>query len=180
MCIYTFPSARSISVLPTPSAGSAETLTPKCNAILRVSRLATWLVNGDGEGEDRGTGKRDVSVYEDKRVLSDPDWDDPRRDEGQVFDDCGRGGGVGDDCSGPMRASVSGLIYRTPNDPTDALALILPPSLPKPPFNPRRPITPPAPSRKRTAPEERRRRGGASGQASKDKRRVINRARESK
>ena len=31
---------------------------------------------GDGEGEGSGTGKRDVSVYEDKRVLSDPDWDD--------------------------------------------------------------------------------------------------------
>lgn len=31
---------------------------------------------GDGEGEHDGTGKREVSVYEDKRVLSDPDWDD--------------------------------------------------------------------------------------------------------
>jgi ubiquitin-like 1-activating enzyme E1 B len=31
---------------------------------------------GDGEGEDDGTGKREVSVYEDKRILSDPDWDD--------------------------------------------------------------------------------------------------------
>ena len=31
---------------------------------------------GDSEGEGSGTGKRDVSVYEDKRVLSDPDWDD--------------------------------------------------------------------------------------------------------
>lgn len=31
---------------------------------------------GDGQGEGRGTGSRDVSVYEDKRVLSDPDWDD--------------------------------------------------------------------------------------------------------
>ena len=31
---------------------------------------------GDGKGEDRGTGPREVSVYEDKRVLSDPDWDD--------------------------------------------------------------------------------------------------------
>lgn len=29
---------------------------------------------GDGEGD--GTGKRDVSVYENKRILSDPDWDD--------------------------------------------------------------------------------------------------------
>lgn len=29
-----------------------------------------------GEGEGNGTGSREVSVYEDKRVLSDPDWDD--------------------------------------------------------------------------------------------------------
>ncbi|KAF8421720.1 hypothetical protein L210DRAFT_3424085, partial [Boletus edulis BED1] len=41
-----------------------------------------------------------------------------------------------------------------PNHPTDAPALILPSSLPKPPFNPRRSITPPAPSRKWTAPED--------------------------
>jgi ubiquitin-like 1-activating enzyme E1 B len=33
-------------------------------------------VLGDGQGENGGTGPRDVSVYEDKRVLSDPDWDD--------------------------------------------------------------------------------------------------------
>ena len=31
---------------------------------------------GDGEGLDDGSGKREVSVYEDKRILSDPDWDD--------------------------------------------------------------------------------------------------------
>lgn len=31
---------------------------------------------GDGVGDDDGTGKREVSVYEEKRVLSDPDWDD--------------------------------------------------------------------------------------------------------
>lgn len=31
---------------------------------------------GDGHGDDGGTGKRDVAVYEDKRVLCDPDWDD--------------------------------------------------------------------------------------------------------
>ncbi|OBZ78036.1 Ubiquitin-activating enzyme E1-like protein [Grifola frondosa] len=29
-----------------------------------------------GDDETGGTGKRDVSVYEDKRILSDPDWDD--------------------------------------------------------------------------------------------------------
>ena len=31
---------------------------------------------GNGQGEDRGTERRDVRVYEDKRVLSDPDWND--------------------------------------------------------------------------------------------------------
>jgi ubiquitin-like 1-activating enzyme E1 B len=35
------------------------------------------IVNGVlGNGEDEGGGKREVTVYEDKRVLSDPDWDD--------------------------------------------------------------------------------------------------------
>lgn len=29
-----------------------------------------------GTGEGDGTGPRDVSVYEEQRVLSDPDWDD--------------------------------------------------------------------------------------------------------
>ncbi|KAF8127469.1 hypothetical protein EV363DRAFT_1344800 [Boletus edulis] len=73
-----------------------------------LSELVNGIL-GDGEGEDRGTGKRDVSVYEDKRVLSDPDWDD---NDDQTLESLG------------------------------------------PPFNPRRPITPPAPSRKRTAPED--------------------------
>lgn len=31
---------------------------------------------GEAEGEWQGTGEREVSVYEDKRILSDPDWDD--------------------------------------------------------------------------------------------------------
>lgn len=29
-----------------------------------------------GEGDGSGTGPREVSVYEEQRVLSDPDWDD--------------------------------------------------------------------------------------------------------
>lgn len=29
-----------------------------------------------GSGQGNGTGPRDVSVYEEQRVLSDPDWDD--------------------------------------------------------------------------------------------------------
>lgn len=31
---------------------------------------------GDGSGSDSGTGKRDVSVFEEQRMLSEPDWDD--------------------------------------------------------------------------------------------------------
>lgn len=31
---------------------------------------------GSGSGEDPGTGQRDVAVYEDKRLLADPDFDD--------------------------------------------------------------------------------------------------------
>ena len=43
----------------------------------RVSlKEIVYGVLGDGQGENGGTGPRDVSVYEDKRVLSDPDWDD--------------------------------------------------------------------------------------------------------
>ncbi|KAJ3559542.1 hypothetical protein NM688_g281 [Phlebia brevispora] len=33
-------------------------------------------VLGDGEGSSGGTGPREVSTYEDKRILSDPDWED--------------------------------------------------------------------------------------------------------
>lgn len=31
---------------------------------------------GSGEGDEDGTGSREVSAYEGQRVLSDPDWDD--------------------------------------------------------------------------------------------------------
>ncbi|KAF8418651.1 hypothetical protein L210DRAFT_3578816 [Boletus edulis BED1] len=105
-------------------------------------------------GEDRGTGKRDVSVYEDKRVLSDPDWDD---NDDRTLESLGVMRGkfltIVDE-EGEWGTIAVALCELPPNHPTDAPALILPLSLPKPPFNPRRPITPPAPSRKRTAPED--------------------------
>ncbi|KAF8121553.1 hypothetical protein EV363DRAFT_1363763 [Boletus edulis] len=103
-------------------------------------------VQCDPSWEDRGTGKRDVSVYEDKRVLSDPDWDN---NDDQTLESLGVTGG-----KFLTTVDEEGSGGRLPNHPTDALALILPSSLPKPPFNPRRPITPPAPLRKRTAPED--------------------------
>lgn len=33
-------------------------------------------VLGEGGGEGKGVGMREVSVYEEQRVLSDPDWED--------------------------------------------------------------------------------------------------------
>ncbi|KAF8550035.1 hypothetical protein OG21DRAFT_1488092 [Imleria badia] len=109
---------------------------------------------GDGDGKDGGTGKREVSVYEEKRVLSDPDWDD--NDERtleslgvtrgrflSIVDEEGEWGTIG-----------VALCELPPNHPMDAPALILPSSLPKPLFTPR-PSTPPAePSRKRSAPDD--------------------------
>lgn len=48
------------------------------NVLCDTSRVTLGeIVDGIlGEGAGDGTGKREVSVYEDKRVLSDPDWDD--------------------------------------------------------------------------------------------------------
>ncbi|KAF8550033.1 hypothetical protein OG21DRAFT_1525417 [Imleria badia] len=45
---------------------------PKCGIRRDTYAKGIW---GDGEGEDGETGKREVSVYENRRVLSDPDWD---------------------------------------------------------------------------------------------------------
>ena len=44
-------------------------------ARVRLTEIVDGVL-GDGESNGGGTGKREVSVYEDKRVLSDPDWDD--------------------------------------------------------------------------------------------------------
>ncbi|KAH0826391.1 repeat in ubiquitin-activating protein-domain-containing protein [Lanmaoa asiatica] len=109
---------------------------------------------GDGEGEGGGTGKRDVSVYEDKRVLSDPDWDD---NDDRTLESLGVTRGkfltIVDE-EGEWGTIAVALCELPPNHLTDAPALILPSSLPKPPFNPR-PSTPaPAPSRKRSAPDD--------------------------
>lgn len=75
---------------------------------------------------------------------------------------------MGDNCSGVVRAPVSVLLSFSftlilmtvfccdrPNHPADGPALLLPSSLPRPPYNPR-PSTPipPAPSRKRSAPDD--------------------------
>ncbi|KAG9311178.1 hypothetical protein JVU11DRAFT_8248 [Chiua virens] len=109
---------------------------------------------GDGEGEGRGTGKRDVSVYEDKRVLSDPDWDD---NNDRTLESLGVTRGkfltIVDE-EGEWGTIAVALCELPPNHSNDAPALMLPSSLPKPPFHPR-PSTPvPVPSRKRSAPDD--------------------------
>ncbi|KAF8121528.1 hypothetical protein EV363DRAFT_1363686 [Boletus edulis] len=144
---------------PNPQCGICRDTYPKvqCDpSRVTLSELVNGIL-GDGEGEDRGTGKRDVSVYEDKRVLSDPDWDD---NDDRTLESLGVTRGkfltIVDE-EGEWGTIAVALCELPPNHPTDAPALILPSSLPKPPFNPRRPIraiTPPAPSRKRTAPED--------------------------
>ncbi|EGN97108.1 hypothetical protein SERLA73DRAFT_92074 [Serpula lacrymans var. lacrymans S7.3] len=110
---------------------------------------------GDGEGEGQGTGKREVSVYEDKRVLSDPDWDDnnartleslnvTRGKFLTIVDEEGEWG------------TISVALGVLPADyPTSGPAFILPSPLPKPPRQVR-PSTPPppAPSLKRSAPDD--------------------------
>ncbi|KIJ64071.1 hypothetical protein HYDPIDRAFT_91418 [Hydnomerulius pinastri MD-312] len=110
---------------------------------------------GDGEGENRGTGKREVSVYEDKRVLSDPDWDDNlERTLESLSVTRGKFLTIVDE-EGEWGTLAVALCVLPPNHPSDGPALILPSSLPKPPYKPR-PSTPipPAPSRKRSAPDD--------------------------
>jgi len=110
---------------------------------------------GDGQGEKGGTGKRDVSVYEDKRVLSDPDWDD---NDDRTLESLGVTRGkfltIVDEEEEWGTIAVA-LCELPPNHLTDGPVLILPSPLPKPPFT-LRPSTPPpaAPSRKRTAPDD--------------------------
>ncbi|TDL19017.1 hypothetical protein BD410DRAFT_774396 [Rickenella mellea] len=107
-----------------------------------------------GDGDDEGTGPRDVSVYEDKRILSDPDFDDnlertleslgvTRGKFLTIVDEDGEWGNV---------AVAIGVL--PPNHPPNGPALIPPFPLPKPPRLSKPtppPLTPNTPPRKRTA-----------------------------
>ncbi|KIK26150.1 hypothetical protein PISMIDRAFT_676289 [Pisolithus microcarpus 441] len=109
---------------------------------------------GDGNGEHGGTGRREVSVYEDKRVLSDPDWDDnlertleslnvTRGKFLTIVDEEGEWGDI-----------AVALSVLPPNRPADGPSLILPSPLPKPTHTPRRTSPAPTVSRKRSAPDD--------------------------
>ncbi|EJD08525.1 uncharacterized protein FOMMEDRAFT_165082 [Fomitiporia mediterranea MF3/22] len=109
---------------------------------------------GTGEGVDPGTGLRDVSVYEDKRLLADPDFEDNLdRSLASLGVTHGKFLTIVDEDEelGTIAASISRL---PPNHPIDAPAYILPSPLPIPPEvvkpQPAPPTSPPStPARKR-------------------------------
>ncbi|KAF7377833.1 Uba2 [Mycena sanguinolenta] len=95
-----------------------------------------------------GDDEREVSVYEDKRVLSDPDWEDNyARTLGSLNTRRGSGGTI----------SV-GLGVLPADHPVDAPPYILPDPLPRPPrkvkLPPPMPVTPVRLSLKRGAPDD--------------------------
>ncbi|OAX41827.1 hypothetical protein K503DRAFT_790531 [Rhizopogon vinicolor AM-OR11-026] len=102
-----------------------------------------------------GGEKREVSVYEDKRILSDPDWDDNLE---RTLESMNVGRGMfltivdEDEEWGTIVIALSVL---PPNHPSDDPAYILPSPLPSPPrLEKRASAPPPAPSRKRSAPDD--------------------------
>ncbi|KAG2142954.1 hypothetical protein DEU56DRAFT_979414 [Suillus clintonianus] len=102
-----------------------------------------------------GGGKREVSVYEDKRVLSDPDWDDNLERTLESLN-VGRGNFLAIvDEDEEWGTIVVALGVLPPNHPSDGPAYILPSPLPSPPrLEKQRSTPPPAPSRKRSAPDD--------------------------
>ncbi|KAH9950844.1 hypothetical protein B0H21DRAFT_863854, partial [Amylocystis lapponica] len=103
-----------------------------------------------GDGVTDGTGARDVSVYEDKRVLSDPDWDDNNdRTLESLNVTRGKFLAIVDEEGewGTIQVAVGAL---PPNHPSDGPAFILPSPLPKPP----RKVKPATPTLKRSAPDD--------------------------
>ncbi|TBU39389.1 hypothetical protein BD309DRAFT_1012010 [Dichomitus squalens] len=110
-----------------------------------------------GAGQD--AEQREVSVYEDKRVLSDPDWDD---NNGRTLESLNvtRGTFLSIvDEEGEYATVQVAIGVLPPNHPVDAPALVLPEPLPRPPRKERpRPATPspptPSAAKKRPAPDD--------------------------
>ncbi|PIL27288.1 hypothetical protein GSI_10435 [Ganoderma sinense ZZ0214-1] len=115
---------------------------------------------GEGEGEDgEDVERREVSVYEDKRVLSDPDWDDNNERTLESLNVTrGKFLSIVDE-DGEYATIQVAIGVLPPNHPVDAPAFILPSPLPQPPRKEKpRPATPAPPtppvSKKRPAPDD--------------------------
>ncbi|KAI1798438.1 hypothetical protein LXA43DRAFT_30912 [Ganoderma leucocontextum] len=114
-------------------------------------------VLGVGEGDDGE--RREVSVYEDKRVLSDPDWDDNNERTLESLNVTrGKFLSIVDE-DGEYATIQVAIGVLPPNHPIDTPALILPSPLPQPPRKEKpRPATPsppiPSATKKRRAPDD--------------------------
>ncbi|RDX46452.1 hypothetical protein OH76DRAFT_1406967 [Lentinus brumalis] len=108
-------------------------------------------------GADEDEEKREVSVYEDKRVLSDPDWDDNNERTLESLNVTrGKFLSIVDE-EGEYATIQVAIGVLPPNYPVDAPALILPSPLPKPPkkVKPRAPTpSTPVSSKKRRLPDD--------------------------
>jgi ubiquitin-like 1-activating enzyme E1 B len=145
----TNPLSTSTMCPPNPKCGVCRDTYTKvlCDpARVTLSELVDGVLGGD---------KREVSVYEDKRVLSDPDWDDNLERTLESLN-VGRGKFLTivdeDEEWGTIVVALSIL---PPNHPSDGPAYILPSPLPSPPRLEKPHSTPPpASSRKRSAPDD--------------------------
>ncbi|KZT02787.1 uncharacterized protein LAESUDRAFT_729747 [Laetiporus sulphureus 93-53] len=112
---------------------------------------------GIGEGVDGVAEKRDVSVFEDKRMLSDPDWEDNfERTLKSLNVTRGKFLSIVDD-EGELATIQVAIDILPPDHPADGPALILPSPLPQPPKKAKPPpasSTPPRTALKRSAPDD--------------------------
>ncbi|KAI0674079.1 hypothetical protein C8Q78DRAFT_1012729 [Trametes maxima] len=149
---------------PNPSCGVCrdtytEVLCDPARVTLKV--LVDGVLGRMGEGEGSEEGPVEVSVYEDKRVLSDPDWDDnDERTLESLSVTRGKFLAIVDE-EGDFATIQVAIGALPPNHPEDGPALILPSPLPAPPRREKpRPATPSPPppaalaGKKRSAPDD--------------------------
>ncbi|KAI0047882.1 hypothetical protein FA95DRAFT_1540689 [Auriscalpium vulgare] len=123
-------------------------------ARVSLAEVIDGILGQDGDGE-----RRDVSTFEDKRMLSDPDFDD---NLGRTLESLsvtrGKFLSIVDE-DGDLETITVAIGALSPNHPVDGPALVLPSPLPQPakkvkPIPPRPSTPPPSASLKRPAPQD--------------------------
>ncbi|KAI0658884.1 hypothetical protein C8Q70DRAFT_991217 [Cubamyces menziesii] len=149
---------------PNPSCGVCrDTYTEvRCDpARVTLKEVVSGVLGRNADDADERDGPQEVSVYEDKRVLSDPDWDD-NDDRTLESLNVTRGKFLSIVDEDGEYATIQVAIGMLPPDhPSDGPALVLPSPLPAPPHKekPRvaTPTPPPPPvtaGKKRAAPDD--------------------------